>query len=162
MSKAFLARTMIPTEPTKVQNSSMLSGKRYNQETLSPFDVTLYKGGGRAGALPALTHRAEAEEEAFSSHVHTSRSALAPSAFLKRGEGLGGRSNAALAVEAKAKRATLRVAPILHQVRARHRGPPVLLREHLLSTTKHSHPPAPHTPHPCLAARPDAPQPAQF
>ena len=117
MSKAFLARTMVPTEATKVQNSSMMSGKRYNQETLSPFDVTMYRGGGRAGGLPALHHRAEQEEEAFSHHVHTSRAALAPGAFLRRGEGLGGRSNAALAVEAKEKRAVHRLAPVLYKVR---------------------------------------------
>jgi hypothetical protein len=117
MSKAFLARTMVPTEPTKVQNSSMLSGKRYNAETLSPFDVTQYRGGGRAGSLPALHHRTEAEEEAFSMHVHTSRAALQPAAFLRKGEGLGGRSNAALAVEAKEKRTAQRVAPVLYKVR---------------------------------------------
>ena len=117
MSKAFLARTMVPTEATKVQNSSMLSGKRYNQETLSPFDITQYRGAGRAGALPALHHRAEEEEEAFSNHVHTSRAAMQPTAFLRKGEGLGGRSNAVLAVEAKEKRAVHRVAPVLHKVR---------------------------------------------
>ena len=124
MSKAFLARTMVPTEATKVQNSSMLSGKRYNQETLSPFDITLYRGAGRAGGLPALHHRAEEEEEAFSNHVHTSRAAMQPTAFLRKGEGLGGRSNAVLAVEAKEKRAVHRVAPVLHKVRMP-AGPPL-------------------------------------
>ena len=156
MSKAFLARTMVPTEATKVQNSSMLSGKRYNQETLSPFDITQYRGAGRAGALPALHHRAEEEEEAFSNHVHTSRAAMQPTAFLRKGEGLGGRSNAVLAVDAKEKRAVHRVAPVLHKVCNGEGGIAAQASPGFLCS------PTPHTPLPPLcAARPGAPEPPQ-
>ena len=114
-SKAFLARTMVKTEATKVQNPGMPSGKRVNRETLTPFDITNYKGTARSGGLPALTHRAEAEEEAFCNHLHTVR--LQPTVFLRKGEGLGGQSNAAAAVEAKQRKAVHRVAPVLHKVR---------------------------------------------
>jgi hypothetical protein len=113
-SKAFLERTMVKTEPTKVQNSGMTSGKRTNPETLSPFDVTLYKGGVRAGGLPSLHHRQEAEEEAFSNHLHTGR--RAPGGFLRKGEGMGGQANAAQAVAAQQKKAVHTIAPILHKV----------------------------------------------
>ncbi len=116
-SKAFLARTMVKTEATKVQNPGMPSGKRVNRETLTPFDITNYKGSARSGGLPALTHRAEAEEEAFCNHLHTVR--LQPTVFLRKGEGLGGQSNAAAAVEAKQRKAVHRVAPVLHKVRRR-------------------------------------------
>ena len=121
-SKNFLERTMVPTESTKVMNSAMLSGKRYNKETGAPFDITQYKGAARPGGLPSLTHRREEEELAFCNHVHTARQA--PHMFIRKGEGLGGRSNAARAAEVKEQKKKVAIAPILHKVSAASPTPP--------------------------------------
>ena len=76
------------------------AGKRYNKETLTPFDSTLYKGGGRAGQHPHVVYRAEPEEEAFSFHVRTAR--RPPSEFTLGGGGRGGTANRAAAEAAAA------------------------------------------------------------
>ena len=60
---SFLSKTAVKNSSTKV-GATGPSGKRYNKETLTPFDVTHYKGTGRAGQIPPLTYRSEPEEEA--------------------------------------------------------------------------------------------------
>ena len=114
MSKEFLNRVMVPAESMKLNNPGMASGKRVNKESLTPFDYTLYKGKARVGTLPDVTHRPEEEEEAFSYHIHTSR--LSPQAFILKGEGKGGRSNAHLALEAAKKKLTHSISPIVADV----------------------------------------------
>lgn len=114
MSKDFLSRVMVPTESFKLNNPGMVSGKRVNKESLSPFDYTLYNGGARVGSLPSVHHRKEEEEEAFGVHIHTTR--LNPHVFVRKGEGAGGRSNAAAAEEAKRRKETHALAPILVKV----------------------------------------------
>ena len=48
-------------------------GVRVNKETLSPFDMTVYKGAAWPGQPKDITYRSEAEEMAFSVHVKTAR-----------------------------------------------------------------------------------------
>jgi hypothetical protein len=117
---SFLAKTAVKNSSTKV-GASGPSGKRVNRETLTPFDVTHYKGTGRAGQAPQLTYRAEPEEEAFSVHVRTAR--RDPASFTLGRTGLaGGVAGPAAAAEASSAMAAHKreVAPPLIKVRVRH------------------------------------------
>ena len=101
--------------------TSTAGGKRYNKETLTPFDSTLYKGAGRAGQHPHLVYRAEPEEEAFSVHVRTAR--RDPAAFTLGGQGLGGTANRAAAAAAAAAKAAHRATVAPPAIKVRHPAP---------------------------------------
>lgn len=102
MSSEFLKRTMVPNVSTKVETGNMISGKRINPETLSPFDRTVYKGTLRPGQHPRVEQHKPEEESAFSLHQSTLKPS--PREFLRRGQGLGGTANIAAAREAELRK----------------------------------------------------------
>jgi hypothetical protein len=64
------ARNCISASPPRPLPAA---GARVNRETLSPFDMTVYKGAKAPGQPQDIAYRSEAEEMAFSVHIKTER-----------------------------------------------------------------------------------------
>ena len=64
---------MVKNDPGKLKSAGVVSGARVNRETLSPFDMTVYKGARWPGQPPDVNYRREEDEMAFSFHIKTER-----------------------------------------------------------------------------------------